>query len=868
MEEGTMAIEEIKRELEQRFDAPLDEFYKRRIIFWNDEDGDFKEQIADFSLSNALVLVLNETNQFESKRVLNTDSTSNYLVYNPLICDAETDWFLDIKLYSEEYRADLVSRWMQEMRIVNTPELRKLVKEHRNFFKTKKNRNVFASYHGSIDTRSMFYMSLLATICGCARKPEEIIRAILSAGPDIENHLKLDLLKNEASQLFWSLVEKTCHFSQSHNIDDLANYVVLSALSRTVSGELQEDFLSQYSEGSGFCYEVITDWIHSKEKESFIELANSVTERLGLKTRLSSFTLRDYTSSDLLPLIDELILEKLMNSMVSQTIDNKEVLEIIDQRKTSAWYASYSNYYKALEQAAWMNRFNYEYEHAFHHIDAKELWTAYQNKYYLMDQYYREFYMAFSDALQNIHPNLDHLFLDDLLKDLADTVENIYKNWFLDQLTSNWNRIIEDDLKMIGTVQNIARQTSFYNDVVYKADGKVFVIISDAMRYDVAHSLASELKVETKASVKLDAMQGIFPTITKFGMAALLPHQELSVSKSSNGVKVLVDGHPSEMGDREGLLQKYNKKSITVRYKDLIAMKRDESRALIKGKEIIYIYHDVIDASSHTDESLVFSACQKTIRELKNLVNYICLTLNGIHVLITSDHGFLYTQKPLQEMDKLDRTSIKKEIIEQGRRYVLTNEEADPDFLMEVKGIYNNAQMLGFTPREDLRLKGGGGLNFVHGGTSLQEMCVPVIQYKYLKRSKVYTANKERYDQRPVSIALLTSNRKISNMIFNLSFYQKEPVKENVIGCTYNTYLIDSKGNEISDRQKIIADKTNNAVQDREFKCTFNLKSQKFDRKETYYLVIEEENHGQAPIKEEFTIDIAMAIDEFDFFND
>lgn len=133
-----MAIEDIKRELEQRFDAPLDEFYKRRIIFWNDEDGDFKEQIADFSLSNALVLVLNETNQFESKRVLNTDSTSNYLVYNPLICDAETDWFLDIKLYSEEYRADLVSRWMQEMQIVNTPELRKLVKEHRNFLKRRR----------------------------------------------------------------------------------------------------------------------------------------------------------------------------------------------------------------------------------------------------------------------------------------------------------------------------------------------------------------------------------------------------------------------------------------------------------------------------------------------------------------------------------------------------------------------------------------------------------------------------------------------------------------------------------------------------------------------------------------------------------
>ena len=29
-----MAIEDIKKELEQRFAEPLDEFYKRRIIFW------------------------------------------------------------------------------------------------------------------------------------------------------------------------------------------------------------------------------------------------------------------------------------------------------------------------------------------------------------------------------------------------------------------------------------------------------------------------------------------------------------------------------------------------------------------------------------------------------------------------------------------------------------------------------------------------------------------------------------------------------------------------------------------------------------------------------------------------------------------
>ena len=59
-----MAIEDIKKELEQRFAEPLDEFYKRRIIFWNDEDGEFLDEVKSLSLSNARVLVLEEGNLF------------------------------------------------------------------------------------------------------------------------------------------------------------------------------------------------------------------------------------------------------------------------------------------------------------------------------------------------------------------------------------------------------------------------------------------------------------------------------------------------------------------------------------------------------------------------------------------------------------------------------------------------------------------------------------------------------------------------------------------------------------------------------------------------------------------------------------
>ena len=89
-----MAIEDIKKELEKRFAEPLDEFYKRRIIFWNDEDGEFLDEIESLILCNAKVLVLEAGHLFSAKQLLSsTDLVTNYLVYNPLVVDPEHDWF-------------------------------------------------------------------------------------------------------------------------------------------------------------------------------------------------------------------------------------------------------------------------------------------------------------------------------------------------------------------------------------------------------------------------------------------------------------------------------------------------------------------------------------------------------------------------------------------------------------------------------------------------------------------------------------------------------------------------------------------------------------------------------------------------------
>lgn len=44
-------------------------------------------------------------------------------------------------------------------------------------------------------------------------------------------------------------------------------------------------------------------------------------------------------------------------------------------------------------------------------------------------------------------------------------------------------------------------------------------------------------------------------------------------------------------------------------------------------------------------------ACDKAISELKNLVRIIVNEFGGTNILITADHGFLYTYSPLKEED-------------------------------------------------------------------------------------------------------------------------------------------------------------------------------------------------------------------------
>ncbi len=908
-----MDTDKVIQDLNRRFAAPLPEFYQRRIIFWYDEDKEFEDKLDEMILENAKVVALTGDNAFSVKKLLSVDDlTTNYLVYSPMVYNRLDDnWLLDIELYSEEFRADLISIWMDEMGLASNPAMRKQVKNYRAYFNAKDRRLKISTQNKVPATLAQLHMAVMAAICGLKdAQPNQILRRVFHVGLDLNhNAVYQDFVKYHADGPFWAMVRQGCGFCEEEpDLGRLAIHLLLTAATRTIGQEYLaglDGFISMPHQA--YCYDFISEWLHSDKVNSgefgrqgepvkagrcpgaegglgrdilqLYDVARYVEDEARLHQRFEKLTVDDLVGTECFPCINEVILTKLMTEISDHIIDVNTITGTVEKRRTCAWYEPFENFYDGILQVANMQSFFKEHSAGFHTAEAKGIWKEYTESYYQMDTYYRLFHLSFQKSLET-----SNILLDDLFKHVVDKVEGLYTHWFLGELGNNWSDVSADELATYGKVLEIPQQEEFYCSRIKTSDTRVFVIISDAMRYEVAAAMADQLRRETQSKVSLGSMQSIFPSITKFGMAALLPHKELTVELRNDILTVLADGQSTASGYRDKVLKSEDPASVALKYNDIIAMKRAERSALVKGMDVVYIYHDTIDEASHTSDTAVFAACDKAISELKNLVRIIVNEFGGTNILITADHGFLYTYSPLTEDDKVgknefydaDRENISdlkkesaKRCVEYGRRYAIVQKGVQPNYLLPVKFLDGKSDFGGFAPRESIRIKmNGGGMNFVHGGISLQEMVVPVIEYHYLRNDSMeYKRNKEKYDTKPVTVNLLSANRKISNMIFSLNFYQKDAVGANREAAAYQVYFTDENGRQISDVQKIIADKTSDNGAERTFRCQFNLKSLKYSKTATYYLVIADEQGLQMPQREPFQIDIAFAVDEFDFFS-
>lgn len=287
-----------------------------------------------------------------------------------------------------------------------------------------------------------------------------------------------------------------------------------------------------------------------------------------------------------------------------------------------------------------------------------------------------------------------------------------------------WEKLLVNEQRLQHwQIPGIRNQYRFYEQQVRERlkstqTKRIFVIVSDALRYEIAEELAEVINDEKHFKAELSFQLGVLPSYTQLGMAALLPHKTLEYQVQSSNSVVLVDGQSSAgLDNRKSILERVN--GIAVSAKDLMAWSNQDGRDAIKDCQVVYIYHDTIDfiCDIQGGEDRTPQVCREAIVELKDLISRVINRLNGSHVLMTADHGFLYQQKALEKLDKTELAMKPVGAIEAKKRYILGENLPSDDHYWKGKvsdSAMANSAMEFMLPRGVQRFHFVGGAKFVH----------------------------------------------------------------------------------------------------------------------------------------------------------
>lgn len=853
-----MNLDEVTKVLNDIYKEPLKYENKRHIVFWYDGEGEFLEDIDTLELEDVRILKLTNNNYFYIKYELEkVDTTSNILIYAPMEKpNPRENWLLDIYKYSVEFSTDKTTVIMRDLNIKDSA-LSSVIKKYAKFFNNKDRYAVFKKFNIEEYSEDNIHIAVLSVLCKLSVPDfEEVTKVLLKEHLSEDKKFKENIEKFGDMDAFWDLASKYYGYNlEEKNIGKLMILLTITDLDDKVNKELPKSYASYISNKKSNCAIFINHFMNDREDESYYkQLADKVEEVIKLDNVVANWSDEDFIECDTFRYFDKTIITRLVDVLISGAAEFNKYQAIINKRKSLNWYDDYKNYYGAIEQAIEMLRIKNDLE-SIKERSPYEMVEAYYNNgdisYYLIDKAYRKFYLAY-DRINN----------KDILYKLMEKVEDIYTNWYLDDLAIKWSSSIKEDLGETWNIPGIISQKNFYSSYIEPhnlKNEKVFVIISDALRFDCAKELCDDLNIERKGTATIEALQGVLPSYTKLGMASLLPYKNISLDDNNN---IYLDGVSSEGTDnRNKILQSKNSDSIAVTYDYIKDLPSAQFRSLFSGKKIIYIYHNVIDARGDhaSTEREVFDAVEETFVQIKQLINSIVSRANGSNIYITADHGFLYRRGSIKTTESLKFESDDK----YGRRYAISDTYDEKPgtltFSMDyILGEYSSKYVT--VPRGEVRFaKQGAGSNYVHGGAMLQEIVIPVVKFKNTKGEGKNINNH-------VEVEMTTISKKITTPRFTINFFQKDKVEDKKLPLILKAHFEDSEGNIISNELSIFADSKSSNAEDRIYKERFSLKSIGYDKNAKYYLVLTEDESDMKNeyARYEFIIDIAIQ-DDFGF---
>lgn len=830
-----------------------------RIVFWYDGDREFEDTIAALVLDGVKIIRLDETGGMELKILLELeDAYGKYLLYAPFHEPAPNDdWLLDIRLYSRVFRADRASILLDELGLSNHA-MRDHIGKYKAFF-SKDRLNRMKKWVQPGDSEKDLDMKMMAVLAK-AEQPNafSIVTALFAdlAGEKLQNMLIPsikawnDIERYQLSPAFWDLAAETFGYGEkSPSLSDLLIRLLVTDFSHGLKADCPEPLRHFVLSERGLALNAsvfLSQWRNDMTYyESYGSLSRRIGEELKIREHIGSFDEAALIDAMTFEVVEQRIVSCLRDHMTSKDPLNPEsITDVIRRRRDGYWARplfnttdkgnGYISTYDALEAACGLLALREKQASGLSYPTAEAMYKAYREGLFEIDQTYR-FFQEAADQVE--------LKGWDILKGLRKVVEDCY-SWFIDQEALCWGSFIDTGAKAgllhRWAMEGIRNQYAFYTGYVAPLlkgsnQGKVYVIVSDAFRYEAAEELTREINGKYRFKATLDSMLGVLPSYTALGMAALLPHESIEY-KENAALEVLVDGQPtSSIEQRSKILSA--QQGTAIKYEDLMAMNKDQGREFVKPWRVIYVYHNQIDSvgDSASSESKTFAAVRTAIKDIYSLISFIINSLNGSMVMVTADHGFLYQDRVPEEADKSALSEKPAGTLKAKKRYVLGSALGDAPKVWhgDTKTTAGTDSAMEFwIPKGSNRFHFAGGARYIHGGAMLQEIFVPVVTVKELTGQA-----KERSAVRKVDVVLLGTVHKVVNNVERFEFIQTDAVSERALPRILTVSLRD--GEElISDEVTLTFDSQSSSMDERKRSARLTVKAKQYDKKREYALVL------------------------------
>lgn len=826
-------------------------FSEHRLVFWYDDDlAGWSEEYAGVDIPGVIKVEV-KNNEYGVKHHLTREQPGpKFLLYfRGQARPADKDnWLLDQLLANggDPFFPDRAT--LAQIEAGLPPEYRPIAVAHLAFFASSDRTQRFRSLLKPDDSERSIRLKLLAAVYRCEPNAESLLLAQFDEVAKNRDERWVELNKYALTEFFWQEVGAYLGYSAAKpSLLDLLVALFRSSLptepsgpSSAVDARQAAVFLSRWKDSQNY-------------RESFVTLSARAAHLLNLNQILGGVeNLSPWLEIDAFRPIDLRIVSHLRDALIARTLAPADVQRIAEKRSRLFWARHESELgalYAALTCATTLvdtlTRTELTIESAESGV------RKYAETWWRIDQLYRQFLH---------HRNTSGQV--GILEALSNWIEGCYLNQFVSPLAVRWQEWV--DRMSAWEAGAIPSQREFHSRFVAtntQAGRKVLVVISDALRYEVGRELVQRIQAEERWAASIQPMLGVLPSFTQLGMAALLPHRELSFVPNQD--TVLADGQTTAgTENRDRILRAaHGGKGGALLAKDFLGLNtKAEGRDLFRENNVIYVYHNAIDATGdkRDTEHETGSAVEKALGDLVRILKKAA-AINFSTMLVTADHGFLYQDCPLEDQDFLVLSAP------------LAAETVHRRFITEpVKD--NSGQLLTFTCRQ-LGLSGEGGFTFpkgiqrlrkqgsgsryVHGGVSLQEVVVPVVEVRKERNNEVTR----------VGVDLVRTGSQITSGQVAVTFVQTEPVAERCLPTELKIGFYSKTGALLSDTKTLRFDSAEPDIRQRERieRFLFSREADRFNNQDVVLRlesVIADTNHHT--IYNEFTYRLRRAF-ESDF---